>query len=164
MLKNKGPAGNPAFELALADTGSFYTERFQTCDAGQQNGVRVRDLDGDGDFDLIAGTTDGQALFFRNIGNNLYPLFGPAENLMVGGANPSPITVYGPEEGYSRLDIADWNNDGRPDLIVADEEARVFLFLNDGQGHDPPTFLPGTQLYRQRQAHRRHRAGQRAGL
>jgi hypothetical protein len=147
LLKNSGPPGNPAFELALADAGSFYTEQFQTCDAGQQNGVRVRDLDGDGDLDLIASTTDGMVLFFRNIGDNLYPLFAPAENLMIGGANPSPILVYGPEEGYARLDVADWNNDGHPDLIVADEEARVFLFLNDGQGHDPPTFLAGMQLY-----------------
>ena len=55
--------------------------------------------------------------------------------------------VYGPEAGYARVDIADWNNDGRKDLLVADEEARVLLYLNDGLGNDPPTFQPGTQLY-----------------
>ena len=59
LLKNKGPAGNPTFELAHADAGAFYTEQFQPCDAGQQNGVRSANWDGDADLDLVASTTDG---------------------------------------------------------------------------------------------------------
>jgi len=146
LLKNQGPPGGPSFKLLLAGSGAMYTEQFQACDAGQQNGVRAKDLDADGDFDLISGTTDGLVLFFRNTNSNLHPVFGSVEQLMVGGPNPHPVEVKGPESGYSRLDVADWNNDGRLDLIVGDEEARVFLFPNDGRGHDPPTFLPGTQL------------------
>ncbi|MBI4579353.1 MAG: VCBS repeat-containing protein, partial [Planctomycetes bacterium] len=147
LLKNNGPLNNPAFELVLADAGAMYTEEFQTCDAGQQNGVRVRDLDNDGDLDLVASTTDGLVLFFRNLNNNLYPVFAPPVNLMVGGPNPVPVEVSGPEGGYARLDLADWNNDGRVDLLVADEEARVWLFLDDGAGNDPPTYQAGTQVY-----------------
>jgi len=147
LLKNLGPLDNPSFEVVLSDAGSLYTEGFQTINAGQQNGVRRFDLDGDGDHDLLASTVDGFILFYRNIKNNLYPIFAAAEKLMVGGANPYPVEVTGPEGGYARHDMADWDNDGFIDLVVGDEEARVFIFLNDGLGNDPPTFQPGYHLY-----------------
>jgi len=146
-MNNLGPLSEPAVSLVLANGGALYTEQFQKCDAGQQNGGRAGDLDNDGDFDLVASTTDGLVLFFRNTNNNLYPVFAPPVNLMISGLEPSPVEVYGPESGYARLDIADWNNDGLPDLLVGDEEARVFCFLNDGADHDPPTFHPGVQIY-----------------
>jgi len=147
LIKNLGPLNNPTFETVFADAGAFYTEEFQKCDVGQQNGVRSLDWDNDGDFDLVSSTVDGFALFHRNLNNNLYPLFAPAEKLMVGGAGGYPVEVDGPEAGYARMDIADWNNDQHLDLIIADEEARVWLFLNDGNGNDPPTFLAGTRIY-----------------
>ncbi|UCD28577.1 MAG: VCBS repeat-containing protein, partial [Planctomycetota bacterium] len=65
----------------------------------------------------------------------------------VDGQSSYPIQVYGPESGYARHDMADWNNDGFMDLVVGDEEARAFIFLNDGLGNDPPTFQPGSQLW-----------------
>ncbi|MHC4445753.1 MAG: FG-GAP-like repeat-containing protein [Planctomycetota bacterium] len=147
LVKNLGPLENPTFEIALADSGSLYTEQFQICDAGQQNGVRSLDWDNDGDHDLVASTVDGLIQYYRNLNNNLYPVFAPPHYLMVGGANPTPIVVDGPEGGYARHDMSDWNNDGLMDLVVGDEEARVFTFLNDGLGNDPPTFLPGNQLW-----------------
>ena len=147
LLKNMGPRSNPTFQLRLADSGSLYTEQFQRCDAGQQNGVRALDWDGDGDYDLVASTSGGLLRYFRNLTNNLFPVFAPPQTLMVGGSNPYPVEVYGPESGYARHDMADWNNDGLIDLVVGDEEARVFVFLNDGLGNDPPTFQPGYQLW-----------------
>ncbi len=145
LLKNVGPADNPAFEVVLADGGAPYTEQFQICDAGQQNGVRSVNWDGDGDHDLVAATTDGYALYFKNLTGNLAPVFAPVQTLMLSGGGP--VRVSGPEGGYARNDIADWNNDGFKDLIIADEEARVWVFLNDGQSQDPPAFLAGTQVY-----------------
>ena len=147
MLKNLGPALNPTFQVRLADSGSLYTEQFQRCDAGQQNGVRAIDWDMDGDKDLVASSAGGLMVYFENLTNNLNPMYGPRKTLMVGGTNPYPIEVTGPESGYARHDAADWNNDGLIDLIVGDEDARVFIYINDGLGNNPPTFRPGYQLW-----------------
>ena len=147
LLKNLGPLDNPTFKLVLADAGAPYTEQFQICDAGQQNGVRTLDWDGDGDNDLVVSSIDGFSLFYRNLTDNTWPVFAPVEKLSVGGPGGGPLRITGPEGGYGRLDVADWNNDGEQDLIVADEEARVTVFLNDGSGADPPTFRPGMALH-----------------
>jgi hypothetical protein len=147
LLKNMGPQTNPTFELRLADTGSLYTEQFQICDAGQQNGVRSLDWDGDGHNDLVASSSGGLLRYFRNLTNNQFPVFAPPQTLMVGGPTPYPIEMApGPESGYARHDNVDWNNDGFIDLIVGDEDAQVFIFLNDGLGNDPATFQPGYHL------------------
>jgi hypothetical protein len=50
--------------------------------------------------------------------------------------------VYGEEPearlaGYARVDVADWNGDGRKDLIVADGRGWVWLFLNQGTDARP---------------------------
>ena len=148
LLKNLGPLSNPTFELRLADAGSLYTEEFQKCDAGQQNGVRSMDLDGDEDYDLMGSSSSGFILFFRNLTDNIFPVFAPVVKLMVvDGQDSYPVETYGPESGYARHDMSDWNNDGLMDLVVGDEEAKVSIFLNDGLGNDPPTFQPGDQLW-----------------
>jgi len=145
LLKNLGPRNDPKFKLILADAGAPYTEQYQIINAGQQNGVRSMDLDNDGDHDLVASSSDGFALFYRNLNNDLWPIFAPVKKLSLSKTG-KPVRVWGPEAGYGRLDLADWNNDGHIDLIIADESGDVFLFLNDGTGSDPPTFLEGTPV------------------
>jgi hypothetical protein len=100
----------------------------------RQNGVRAIDWDEDGRTDLVVGDTDGFVWLFRNTTDALFPVFTPGERLMADG---QPIKVYGEEPegrlaGYARVDVADWDGDGRKDLIVADGRAWAWLYANQG--------------------------------
>ena len=110
-----------------------FTEQFQICDAIRQNSVRATDWDGDGKVDLLAGDTDGFIWLFRNRGGAF----------ATGERQPVSVVKTG---GHARLDVADWNNDGSQDLLVADGSGTITLFVNTGTKRKsvlaPPQKLP----------------------
>ena len=139
LFKNVGTASVPRFEARDASSGAPFTEGFQPVDAVRQNSVRAADWNNDGKMDLIAGDTDGYVWLFRNLAGRKVPLFAPGERLRAGNA---ALKVYGEEPearaaGYARPDVADWNNDGRKDLLVADGRGWLTLFLNQGTDAAP---------------------------
>jgi hypothetical protein len=139
LLRNVGTRTAPRFEARDAGDGAPYTEDFQPVDAVRQNSVRAVDWNGDRRLDLIAGDTDGYVWLFRNLGRRKTILFARGERLAAGG---QPIRVYGEEPearaaGYARPDVADWNGDGRKDLLVADGRGWLTLFLNEGTDAAP---------------------------
>ena len=153
LYKNVGTPTAPVFEARDAYNGAPYTERFQQCDAMRQSGIRAVDWNNDGKTDLIASDEDGFVWYFRNLTNNLSPLFAAGEKLMAGGEF---LQVIGEEErrvrdGYARTDICDWNNDGRKDLLVADGRGYLWLYLNEGTD-GVPVLAAGTRLSAYNQA------------
>jgi len=139
LFKNVGTRIAPRFEARDADGGAPFVEGFNPIDAARQSGLRAVDWDGDGRVDLVVGDTDGFVWLFRNTTDALFPVFAPGERLRAGG---EPIKVYGEEPearlaGYARIDVADWNGDGRKDLVVADGRAWVWVFLNEGTDARP---------------------------
>jgi len=139
LYKNVGTRTSPRFEARDASGGAPYTERFQPADALRQNGVRAVDWDEDGRIDLLAGDSDGFVWFFRNTTGALAPIFAPGVRLLAGGR---PLRVHGEEPearaaGYARVDVTDWNEDGRKDLVVADGRGWLWLFLNRGTNAAP---------------------------
>jgi hypothetical protein len=133
LFKNVGTATAPKFEPADAAHGSPHTERFQPCDAVRQNNVRAVDWDNDKRLDILAGDTDGILWYFHNQTDNRFPLFATGQRMTAGG---DLLSLY-KKGGHIRVDVCDWNNDGKKDLVAADGGGTVTLFLNVGTDDRP---------------------------
>jgi hypothetical protein len=133
LYQNVGSRNSPRFERRDASNGAPYTLQFQKCDAIRQNCVRAWDWDNDGRRDLLAGDTDGHIWLFRNTMSNLFPLFAPGRKLTAGGQ----LLSVQKSGGHARPAVCDWNNDGRKDLLVADGDGWLTLFLNEGTDAEP---------------------------
>lgn len=102
------------------------------------------DWDGDGRQDLIAGNSAGQIGFIRNLGGQPLRWAAPV-HLEAGGqviheqAGPNG-SIQGPSEakwGYSNPSVADWDGDGRLDLITNGVWGRVLFYRNVGSREAP---------------------------
>jgi hypothetical protein len=148
LYRNVGTPSAPRFEERDARGGAPYTDGFQPVDALRQNAARAVDLDQDGRLDLVAGDTDGYVWLFRNAGGGPYfPLFETGRRLTAGGRT---IRVFGEQvegrrAGYARPEVADWDGDGRADLLVGDARGWVTLFRNEGTSTQP-RFAVGRRL------------------
>jgi hypothetical protein len=130
FLKNVGTRTKPRFEDVDAEHGAPYTEGFQPCDLGRQNTVRAVDWNNDGKTDLIASAGE-QVYCYRNLTNQLFPLFAAAQEL---------VSDAGP--GSLRSDVCDWNSDGRKDLLVVNGKGELRLYLNEGTDAEPKLGAP----------------------
>ncbi|MDO8542288.1 MAG: VCBS repeat-containing protein [Opitutaceae bacterium] len=102
------------------------------------------DWDGDGDEDLITGNSAGYIAFIENLGGSPIRWAAP-RYLSAGGklireqAGPNG-SVQGPAEakwGYSILSVADWNHDGRPDIVTNGIWGKVVWYQNIGTRTKP---------------------------
>ncbi len=110
------------------------------------------DWDGDGDTDLISGNTAGYIEFFENLSGPQVaePKWARPKRLQVdgkdfrimAGANGS---IQGPAEakwGYTTLNVADWDGDGRLDIILNSILGRVQWLRNTGTRTAPELAPP----------------------
>ncbi len=89
------------------------------------------DGDGDGDFDLLAGSRRGLVLLIENAGTAKAPRFAEPRPLTAG---ESPVKAPAGDAGPH---AADWDGDGDLDLLVGDDAGRVTLFRNAGTRKAP---------------------------
>jgi hypothetical protein len=105
------------------------------------------DWDGDGDMDLLSGNTAGYIGWFENLSGPgvAKPKFAAPKHLAV---NSQPLrimagengSIQGPAEakwGYTTFTVADWDGDGRPDLIVNSILGDVVWYRNTGTRQSP---------------------------
>jgi hypothetical protein len=104
LYYNTGKKGKPTFgppSVIEPKDGSFPS----------RPSPHVVDWNNDGKKDLLVGCEDGQIRFYPNEGSNDKPSFDSYSSLEAGGA------VI--KEGIrARLDIVDWNSDGKLDVVV----------------------------------------------
>ena len=113
------------------------------------------DWDGDGDMDLLSGNTAGYIGWFENLSGPgvAQPKFAAPKLLMVDG-QPLRIlagengSIQGPAEakwGYTTFTVADWDGDGRPDLVVNSILGEVVWYRNVGT-RTAPRLAPAQPL------------------
>jgi hypothetical protein len=102
------------------------------------------DWNGNGLDDILAGNTAGQIAFIENLGGN--PVKWAAPKLLEAGGETIRImagsngSIQGPAEakwGYTTLTVADWNNNGLPDLLVNSIWGKVIWYENTGTRTSP---------------------------
>ncbi|MCC6670499.1 MAG: VCBS repeat-containing protein [Planctomycetes bacterium] len=98
------------------------------------------DWDDDGDLDLVLGTTGGEVFVSRNEGDAKKAAF--ATELLQVAAGGTPIRV---PSGHCMPVAADWDGDGRFDLVTGSSEGSVHWFRNTGKA-GAPAFAAGEVL------------------
>ena len=117
------------------------------------------DWNDDGKNDLVAGDTKGNVWLFLNVGTKEEPVLAEGKRVE---ANHAPINgpskTYKIVDGkreidkdipasheladvYSKIHIADWDNDGLQDLLIG-HKTTVVLYKNEGTKADPHFHTP----------------------
>ena len=104
------------------------------------------DWDGDGDTDLVCGNSAGHIQLLENLGGEAPDIrWAAPAKLRADGTPIRPMAGYngsvqGPSEqkwGYTTLDVADWNGDDLPDLVVNSVWGKVIWYENVGTPSRP---------------------------
>jgi len=120
----------PAAVFLFIDEGSPYSPVYVQTDTVLCQGAPIQltaaypdihDLTGDGLEELLVGSANGNVLCCVNTGTPGNPVYGYSENLRADGGE-----IY--FCSYVRPSICHWNDDGIPDLLLADDSGMVHLF------------------------------------
>lgn len=121
----------PAGVYLFINSGSpFSPEYLETDTVFFQGGVidlaaaypDVHDMNFDGLPDLLVGSSNGTVACYINSGTPEQPVFETMEHLRADG---DEIYIC----SYVRPSICDWNDDGCPDMLLADDSGTILLFL-----------------------------------
>lgn len=106
---------------------------------GSASTVFAVDYDNDGDVDLVCGNIQGEVTLYLNEGTKAKPEFAAGKKIEADGKK---ITV---NHGDSHPVLADWDGDGKPDLIVGTGAGAVMFYRNTGASK-APKFAAGEAL------------------
>jgi len=123
VYNNDGDPGTPTWQLIVQYLGYI--------GAGSYSAPSVVDIDGDGDFDLFIGDSNGFLYYYRNDGSNSAPFFNPTGSIT--DSTGSSINVG----ARSNPDFADIDGDGDLDLFIGESGGRIYFYRNDGDSSAP---------------------------
>ena len=116
-ISNEGTAGSPAWGEAVRLQADGEDIKVDHGDAGPF----VADWDGDQLQDLVVGAGSGAVVWYRNTGSREAPEFAAAKTLVPDGDSRQSSDADAPSRGTrSKVCVADYNGDGRLDLLVGD--------------------------------------------
>lgn len=138
-VRNTGrvKGGMPQFESPV-----YLRQKADAVKFGALSTPCAYDWDGDGKQDIVTGNSAGNIALIRNLSGGEHPVWDAPRPFTVGG-RPIRImagengSIQGPAErkwGYTVLTVADWDGDGRADLIVNSIWGRIEWFRNIGKG------------------------------
>lgn len=127
--------GNGRFETPLPILG----QGGKPLEPGSASTAFAADWDGDGDLDLISGNLEGEVVLFRNARDGHANRFTKGQRVAAGGR---AIEVPGGDSGPI---LADWDDDGRDDLLVAAGDGSVLCYHNRGTA-EKPEFISGAEI------------------
>ena len=128
LYLNEGSQANPQFG-AWAYIQSGGTTLAVNAEGCMGAFPRVHDWNGDGKKDLLLGISSGTIEVYLNTGTDAAPAFGAGFQVEAGPPGAKYVLYAGKRPAF---DIADWNNDGRWDLIVGNLAGEVRVYLNMG--------------------------------
>jgi hypothetical protein len=99
--------------------------------------MTTADWDDDGDLDILVGTFDGMILLRRNEGSRWEPAYATGNEWVKVGAKPLRV----PGGAHANPVIADWDGDGRWDIITGAADG-VYWYRNIGQRGQPEFEAP----------------------
>ena len=137
LVRNTGMIkdGMPQFEPP-----EYFRQRADLVKFGALSTPYSVDWDGDGLVDIIAGNSAGEIAFIRNLSGGENPVWDEPKLFTVDG-KPIRIqagyngSIQGPAEekwGYTVLTVADWDGDGRKDIIINSIWGKIEWFRNKG--------------------------------
>jgi hypothetical protein len=133
LRRNQGMPNKPAFS-ATNEWVQCGAKPVRVPGAAHASPVTA-DWDGDGLWDLVLGSADGGVYWYRNIGRRGAPAFDRPVTLVAehgGDAEPELIEAgRQPTPGFrSQIAVADYDGDGRLDLLLGDFRRNLHLKAN----------------------------------
>lgn len=122
---NRGTDQNPSFN------GFTYLKvNAANFDCGSYSNPHIMDWNNDGKKDVICGESGGKVWLMLNTGTNANPVFASSAYIQ-NGSNALDVG------SRSSPTVADWNHDGKKDLLVGEQNGHIHFVKNVGTDAAP---------------------------